>query len=565
MAGPPAAAQRDRRSGGLPRPGDRAVGVEHHEALAVGSGDPPHLGGGSRHRSRGDRDGGGGAVGQRGVLAALAAAVVAVGEGLGRGGVGVGDRQPRSRVEQVVDAREVAEGDRAREGRPPPSRRLRRWVAAQTLSAPGADSVSPSEAPPASSAAVPRCRGGPSRCRCRRRRAARRCRPPGPRRPARRQRRRRSTDRLPPRDRWCARSVGAGGAGPAVVRDVTAASSSNAASAAATARSRASDAAGGTARRAARADSIAAARAATSGSGTVAPLRASPLAAPARRASLATADVARPHHGRSARRARGRRRRRGGRPRARTPARRSATRAVATARARAARNRDRGPGAGGRRRSWGRGWTSGAGRVVPEQVGELPATAGDARSHGARGHVEDAGDLGVVEVAHVAQHDGDPEVVGKARERGVDVEPLPGRLDGVVVPGVDGAERRPPAVEPGVGSRVAAATTGVGAVGAVVAQGQRTAPAPSQLVQAGVRGDPVRPRAERGPAVEPPDVAGDGDERVLQRVLGVVIVADDPATQAPQPVVVAPEQRRRARLGRRPGRRRRACDRRRRV
>ena len=47
---------------------------------------------------------------------------------------------------------------------------------------------------------------------------------------------------------------------------------------------------------------------------------------------------------------------------------------------------------------------------------------GDPGAHRPGGHVEHLGDLRVVEVAEVPQHDRDPELLGDLRERGVDVE-----------------------------------------------------------------------------------------------------------------------------------------------
>jgi len=87
-----------------------------------------------------------------------------------------------------------------------------------------------------------------------------------------------------------------------------------------------------------------------------------------------------------------------------------------------------------------------------------------------------------------------------------------GRLRGVV--GTTGA----PAVEPG------------------------TAGPPSQLVEAGVADDPVRPGGEGGPAVETSDVAGDEDQRLLEGVLGIGVVAREPPAQPPPAVVVAAQQ-----------------------
>ena len=63
---------------------------------------------------------------------------------------------------------------------------------------------------------------------------------------------------------------------------------------------------------------------------------------------------------------------------------------------------------------------AGAASWFPSRVGELAAAAGDPRLDGADRDVERLGDLGVVEVGDVAQHDRHPELLGQLGERGVD-------------------------------------------------------------------------------------------------------------------------------------------------
>ena len=83
------------------------------------------------------------------------------------------------------------------------------------------------------------------------------------------------------------------------------------------------------------------------------------------------------------------------------------------------------------------------GRVlVPEGVGELAAAAGDPRLDGADRDVEHLGDLGVVEVGDVAEHDGGPEVLGQAVEGVVDRDPVDDALERRSAQRIDDLGRR---------------------------------------------------------------------------------------------------------------------------
>ena len=95
------------------------------------------------------------------------------------------------------------------------------------------------------------------------------------------------------------------------------------------------------------------------------------------------------------------------------------------------------------------------------------------------GHVEHGGDLGVVEVADVAEHHREAEVLRQPAQGVVEAHPV--------------GHRRVDGVAP------ASATSARSSSGRA---GDRPAPAPAQLVEAGVRRDPVGPRGEGGPAVE---------------------------------------------------------------
>ena len=158
-------------------------------------------------------------------------------------------------------------------------------------------------------------------------------------------------------------------------------------------------------------------------------------------------------------------------------------------------------------------------QIEAHRVGQLRPGPRDPRLDRAERDVEDVGDLLVVEVDHVAQHHDHPEVVAQPVECGVDRELI-----------VDA---------------VALCARGVvdDLVFAVVGDVERRSTFPlAQLVERGVRGDAVRPGAERGPAVEPRQVADDLDERLLAGVVGIARRAGDPSAHRVDPVVVAAEQ-----------------------
>ena len=68
------------------------------------------------------------------------------------------------------------------------------------------------------------------------------------------------------------------------------------------------------------------------------------------------------------------------------------------------------------------------------------------------------------------------------------------------------------------------------------------APAAAQLVQAGVRGDPVHPGAGGRPPIEAGQPADDGDERLLRGVGRVGRVPGQTGAHGVDEVEVAPQQ-----------------------
>ena len=137
---------------------------------------------------------------------------------------------------------------------------------------------------------------------------------------------------------------------------------------------------------------------------------------------------------------------------------------------------------------------------------QLPAGLVDPRLDGALGQAEQSGDLPVAQPEDVAQGH---------------------RL------GEFGADRveRVEQVQPGAGDHARPAR--VGRVGQRHAAGLHP-PAPAQhpVRRAGpVGGQPVQPGVERRPALEPADALGQGEQRVLAGLLGVLPVRQQPGAE----------------------------------
>ena len=156
--------------------------------------------------------------------------------------------------------------------------------------------------------------------------------------------------------------------------------------------------------------------------------------------------------------------------------------------------------------------------VEPESLGEGGATPRDARLHRSDGDVEYVGDLGVVEVGHVAKHDRGPEVVGEVGEGLVENQPIADVIDVMGCALVGELDRVVVVVEP------------------------RSPIAFSEFVERGVGGDSIGPGTERRSAIEARKVADDLDERFLARVVGVTTPSGDAPADRVDPVVVETQQ-----------------------
>ncbi len=157
-----------------------------------------------------------------------------------------------------------------------------------------------------------------------------------------------------------------------------------------------------------------------------------------------------------------------------------------------------------------------------EGFGQGGPPSGDPAANGTGREVEHSGDLGVVEIGDVTKHDRKTVLVAERAQSGVERQ--------MIADGVDSS---------------AAGRIGVLDVMVVdlVGRGEHTAAlAAAQLVEAGVGGDAVGPRAERRTPVETGEVAHNGDHRILGCVGGVGFVPGDASTHSVHAVVVTAEQ-----------------------
>ncbi len=151
-------------------------------------------------------------------------------------------------------------------------------------------------------------------------------------------------------------------------------------------------------------------------------------------------------------------------------------------------------------------------------MGEECTSTGDAGADGARWDVEGLGDLGVVQVAEVSQHDRSAEVVRQGRQRCIHSELIGDSL------GSGGGRHR-------------------GRRPVVVGQARiGPAPAPAQLVEAGIRGHAVHPCCKGCAAIEPGEPSHYRDQRLLRGVLRICLLPADPSAESVHTVMVPSQQ-----------------------
>ena len=149
--------------------------------------------------------------------------------------------------------------------------------------------------------------------------------------------------------------------------------------------------------------------------------------------------------------------------------------------------------------------------MVPgHDVGKPTSPTSDATPHCSGCEVEHLGDLGVVEPGEISEYDRRLEFLGELRKRIVDVD--------AGGDGLAGIERR-------------ATTEGLIRDVLVIREaGLRATTPPTELVETGVGGDPVRPGRERRAAVEAVESSDDGDQCLLGGVERVGVVSCESAT-----------------------------------
>lgn len=158
--------------------------------------------------------------------------------------------------------------------------------------------------------------------------------------------------------------------------------------------------------------------------------------------------------------------------------------------------------------------------VEAQAFRECRPSARDTRLDSPDRNIEDLGDLSVVEVGNITQHDGRPEIFGECVESIVEDQPIAHVLQAFFGHWIDY-----------LGDKVA-----------VFSVSDRvecwSAFAFAELVERSVCRDAICPRAERGTTVETRKVPRDLDQRLLAGVVGVSGTSSDPPTDCMDPVVV---------------------------
>ena len=149
--------------------------------------------------------------------------------------------------------------------------------------------------------------------------------------------------------------------------------------------------------------------------------------------------------------------------------------------------------------------------MVPgHDVGKPTAPTSDATPNCPGCEVEHLGDLGVVEPGEISKYDRRLEFLGELCERVVDIG-----AGGDGLAGIDRCAMTERFIRDFLASRKA---------------GLRAATPPTELVETGVGGDPVRPGRERSSAVEAVESSDDGDQCLLGGVERVGVVSCESAT-----------------------------------
>jgi hypothetical protein len=151
-----------------------------------------------------------------------------------------------------------------------------------------------------------------------------------------------------------------------------------------------------------------------------------------------------------------------------------------------------------------------------KQRNQRRPTSGDARAHGADRDIEDFGDLGIVEAGEVAQHDGDPKLLGKPGQGGVDGQTI-------INAGFLARRRRWLTQQPRVHRPGAP-------------------PLAPELVEGGVNGDAVSPSPEAACSFEAMQIAHDGEQGFLGGVVAVRVGSGDAPANGMDPSIVVTEK-----------------------
>ena len=156
------------------------------------------------------------------------------------------------------------------------------------------------------------------------------------------------------------------------------------------------------------------------------------------------------------------------------------------------------------------------GHLVPECSGQSHPTTCDPGPYGTRRNPEHFGNLGVIEVTDVSQHDSGA-IFGRQREKG-------------------GIERQAIGDTRGRIGEQWRAVVGIGKTG------DWSPSSAAHLVEAGICRDPIHPGRELRPTVETGESSQHGDEGFLRGVRGVGVIARHSPAQHPDARLLSTQQ-----------------------